>query len=89
MARGFALSMMCFFEKGASRFKATRQIRGKGGFRRERVGGGGGLRVKWLIPPFAIICDITTYSVPPLYPKLDNPFLSITTKYQNLYYIFV
>ena len=54
----------------------------------EEKGWGGGLRVKWLIPPFAIICDITTYSVPPLYPKLDNPFLSITTKYQNLYYIF-
>ena len=87
MARGFALSMMCFFEKGASRFKATHQIRDKGGFRRERVGGG--LRVKWLIPPFAIISNITTYSVPPPYPKLDNPFLSITTKYQNLYYIFV
>ena len=41
LARGFALSVMCFFEKGAPRFKATRQIRDKGGFRRERVGGGG------------------------------------------------
>lgn len=80
------MSMMCFFEKGASRFKATHQIRDKGGFRRERVGGV--FKGEVAHPPFAIICDITTYSVPPLYPKLDNPFLSITTKYQNLYYIF-
>ena len=77
--------MMCFFEKGASRFKATRQIQDKGGFRRERVGG---LRVKWLIPLLAIICNTTTYSVPPLYPKMDNPFLPINTKYQNIYYIY-